>query len=487
MSSVTTTNRRVVGIGARLTLWGAALTTLLVAGVSAALYGGVYFSMRAQIDAFLEGEINEFLLTVAHHGGDDAALEADVRHELGVRTRHDLGFRLIDEQGHIFVSSASEDKLRGLWNPPSDWSSSGSTVRCETLHSAVAPYPYRVCSLPTRTPDGRTCTAQSSYLLDQMSESLARVRRICIAILVVAPIVALGVGGFLSRRSLEPVRQIMRQAREMNARDLHSRLPLSGSGDEMDQLSETLNGLLDRVERRVQELQRFTADASHELRTPLAALRGSAEVMLSRPRSAEELRLLVEESIAQYERLQRIAEDLLLLARLDSGDAVMRRDSFSLENAVADVVDLYSPTAEEKGLVLVLDRGGAFPIVGDDGRIRQIVGNILDNAIKYTPAPGRVRVTIEGTNGEARIQIQDTGVGIPAGHLPRVFDRFYRVDSSRSALNTSGTGLGLAICRSIVEAHGGRIDLESLPGKGTSATIVLPLHFARNLAEVAFG
>lgn len=486
MSSGTRSSRWAIGIGARLTLWGAALTTLLIAGVCAALYAGMYFSMRAQIDSFLEGEINEFLLTVAHHGGDDAALEADIRHELGARTRHDLGFRLMDEQGHIFVSSAVEDKLRGLWTPPPGWNASGSTVRCETLHSAIAPYPYRVCSLPTQTPDGRACTAQCSYLLDQMNESLARFRRICVAIVVVAPILALGVGGFLSRRSLEPIRQIMRRARKMNARDLRSRLPLSGTGDEMDQLTETLNGLLDRVERRVQELQRFTADASHELRTPLTALRGSAEVMLSRPRSAEELRQLVEESLAQYERLQRIAEDLLLLARLDSGEAVMRRDAFTLESAVADVVDLYAPTAEEKGLTLEWAKNGTFPMIGDDGRIRQVVGNILDNAIKYTPAPGQIRVTIHGTNGEVILRIQDTGVGIPTEHLPRVFDRFYRVDSSRSALHTSGTGLGLAICRSIVEAHGGRIDLESQLGQGTSATVVLPVRSAPHPVERGF-
>jgi len=286
---------------------------------------------------------------------------------------------------------------------------------------------------------------------------------------------ALGVGGFLARRSLRPVRRIIEIAQGMGAHDLRQRVPLSGSHDEMDQLALTLNGMLGRIEDQVRKIQRFTADAAHELRTPLTALRGNAEVALSRPRTSEELREVIEESIGQYERLQRIAEDLLLLARLDAGDSVIRRETVALHAAVLDVVDLYAPIAEEKGLSLVVEKADQLFIEGDDGRLRQMFGNLLDNAIKYTPPKGLIRVLVAQCNGHAQIQMMDTGIGISAEDLPRVFDRFYRADPSRSAGSAPGAGLGLSICRSIIEAHGGTLEIASKPGSGTTVCAHLPL------------
>ncbi len=475
MSSETTRKRYLAGIGTRLTLWGAGLTTLLIAVVSAALYAGMFYSMRSQIDAFLEGEIHEFMLTVNEHPNDDEKLQAYVQKELGVRSRNDLGFRLIDQEGTVLVSSAVHDDLRGMWRPPAHWALDAAQVVCETLQPPANAYPHRVCSLRVQTADGRVCTAQSSYLLDQMMESLARVRRIGLSILVLAPLIAVGLGGFLARRSLQPVRKIMASARAIGAHDLRARVPLSGAGDEMDQLAETLNGMLERIEKKVQEVQRFTSDASHELRTPLAALRGHAEIALSRPRSNEELRQGIEESVSQYERLQRIAEDLLLLARLDAGDPIVKREPVLLNDAVADVVDLYLPGAEEKGIELTAQMHERLVIAGDGGRLRQVIGNLIDNAIKFTPQKGHVSISAQLVNGCARVQIRDDGVGIPAVDLPRVFDRFYRTDPSRSAHHAPGTGLGLSICRSIVEAHGGHINIESAPCEGTSVSLVIPV------------
>lgn len=470
------TRKRFLGsIGARLTLWGAGLTTLLIAAVSGALYAGMFYSMRSQIDAFLEGEIREFMLTVNEHPNSDEALQAYIQKELGVRSRNDLGFRLIDQEGSVLVSSAVNDALRGIWKPPVGWTSDAPHVVCETLEPQGSAYPHRVCSLRVQTADGRVCTAQTSYLLDQMMESLTRIRRISLAILVFAPLLAVAVGGFLARRSLKPVRQIMGTARAIGARDLRARIPLSGVGDEMDQLAETLNGMLSRIEEKVREVQRFTADAAHELRTPLAALRGNAEVALSRQRPNEELRQTIEESVSQYERLQRIADDLLLLTRLDTGEAAIEHEPFSLDAAVADVADLYAPMAEERELSLVVEKTGQVFVSGDDGRMRQVIGNLLDNAIKYTPSAGLIRVSLAQLNGHARIEVADTGIGIPAADLPRVFDRFYRADPSRSVQSAKGTGLGLSICRSIIEAHGGHIKIESAPCEGTRVSVVIPV------------
>jgi len=474
MSSGTTRKRLWSSIGTRLTLWGAGLTTLLIALVSAVLYLGMFYSMRSQIDAFLEGEIHEFMLTVREHPNDDAFLESYFRKELGARTRHDLGFRLIDRDGNVFVSSATEDVLAGLWKAPASWYADTPRALCETLDPPGASYAYRVCSLVSRTADGRTCTAQSNYLLDQMTESLWKIRRIGMAILVLTPLVAVGVGGFLARRSLRPVRQIIATARSIGAHELRSRIPLSGSDDEMDQLATTLNGMLERIEEKVRQIQRFTADAAHELRTPLTALRGSAELALLRLRSPEELRQTIEESIVQYDRLQRIADDLLLLARIDACEAIFRKEPISLDTIVEDVCDLYAPIAEDKGLSLEVARSNGVVVHGDGGRLRQVIGNLLDNAIKYTAAPGRVTMSVGQENGAAYFRVADTGIGIPEDDLPKVFDRFYRADSARSSSSSIGAGLGLSISRSIIEAHSGGIKIESAPRRGTVVTVSVP-------------
>jgi heavy metal sensor kinase len=475
MSLAKKRERFVLGIGTRLTLWGAGLTTLLCALLGGALYLGVFFTLRSQIDAFLEGEITEFLLTVNEHVGNDTGLQEALRHELGSRDRNDLGFRLIDIEGKIIVSSVRNDPLDGLWLPPGGWETQKPTVVCETLRPSNEPHTYRVCNRFVVTADGRKGTAQSSYLLDEMTQSLASFRRVVALALIFAFFIALAVGGFLSRRSLQPIRSIMQAARSIGTKDLGRRLALSGTGDEMDQLAGTLNGMLERVERQVREIQRFTADASHELRTPLAALRGHAEVALSQRRSADDFRHTIEESIGQYDRLQRIADDLLLLAKCDAGEAVVLHERISLDRVVGDVVDLYFPIADDKGLSLSLDIAEPVLVNGDGGRLRQVMGNLVDNAIKYTPPAGQVRMSLARTNGNARIEVEDTGIGISPDDLLRVFDRFYRADPSRSGQSAPGIGLGLSICRSIIEVHGGTVTVDSEMGKGTKVCVTLPI------------
>lgn len=430
--------------------------------------------MRSQIDAFLEGEIRELAMTANEHPNDDSGLQLSLQKELGVRSRNDLGFRLIDDNGLVFVSSAVEDDLREAWKQPYGWGSNESLIFCETLQPEGKAPRFRVCSQRVELADGRKCTAQCSYLLKQLEESLSRLRGICLAVLGIAPLLALALGSFLASRSLEPVRHIMDTANAISASDLRARIALSGTGDEMDRLAETLNDMLRRIEQKVREVQRFTADASHELRTPLAALRGCAEVALSRHRSTEELRKSIEECIPQYERLQRLAEDLLFLARLDAGEPVIKFEPISLASAVRDMIDLYAPLAEEKGLELLTRDLKPVMVLGDGGRIRQVIGNIIDNAVKYTAANGRIVASLSSNNGNASVEITDNGVGISANDLPNVFNRFYRADPARSGQLPPGVGLGLSISRSIIEAHGGTIAITSAQHKGTCVQITIP-------------
>jgi heavy metal sensor kinase len=317
--------------------------------------------------------------------------------------------------------------------------------------------------------------AQAGYSLHRTETSLAAFRQICLVALVSVVLIAVVGGRILARRSLRPVAQMTTTAQRIGATSLTDRLPRSGTGDELDVLAQTLNGMLDRIEQQVRRLQQFTADAAHELRSPLAALRGSAEVALMRNRSAEELAQVVAESIEHYDRLARIADDLLLLARADAGDPIVRKERLRLDQAVEDVVDLYAPVAAERQLELAYTERAEIWLEADGTRVRQLVGNLIDNAIKFAEPRGRITVSVGQNGSEARITVTDTGIGIPPEQLDRIFDRFYRVDRARSPGGQRGAGLGLAICRSIAEAHGGGITLASLPGRGTTATVILPL------------
>ncbi|NOT02052.1 MAG: heavy metal sensor histidine kinase [Phycisphaerales bacterium] len=468
---------RRVPIGWTLTLWGTAVTLAISLLLCGALYVGVSISLRDQVDAFLVGEVYEFLGATHHHTGSEVQLEGDIRQELGSRLRNDLGFRILDLHGKLIITSDANDMVAAHWRPPRHDPQPGSRPFFETIVPPDGTVAYRLCTLRERLPDGRDCFAQASYSLEWTAASLGEFRRICAVVLALAVLLALAAGRFLAWRSLVPLRQLAATAQGIGAAKLNQRMPVAGVGDEFDRLAVTLNEMLAKIERYVRQLKQFTADASHELRTPLSALRGAAEVALSRPRSSDELRQVLEEQLSHYERLQRIAEDLLLLARLDAGENVLIRERVDLNQAVSDVVDLFRPLAEDRRLQLEFDPVAPVTIEGDNGRIKQLLSNLVDNAVKFTPGPGRVVVGLIRHDGVAEMTIADTGIGINGDHLPRVFDRFYRVDDSRSSKDR-GAGLGLSICRSIAEAHGGRIAIESRPLHGTTVRVTLPVRLA---------
>jgi len=454
-------------------LWGAGITLGVCALLSVVLYAGHFASLLDGIDTFLEGEVREFMITVNAHPGDDDGLQEAIRLELGSRSNNDLAFRLFDEQGRLLVTSESNDRIAALWSPPDGWNHDPPHLLFQTVRPA-GKRALRTCSLRVTTDDGRICTAQASYTLDRMDASLVMFRRVCAIGLAFAAVLSLLCGRVLARRSLRPVQAVTETADRIGAKSLSERIPLTGTGDEIDRLASTLNNMLERIEQHVRRVQQFTADASHELRSPLAALRGTAEVALSQPRTTDELRRVLEESIEHYDRLSRIAEDLLLLARADAGHEVARRERVRLDDAVANVVDLYTPLAQDRDIDLVLENRAEVSLQGDGGRLRQLLGNLVDNAIRFSNAGGWVGVSLTCDDGIAKITVADKGQGIPADHLPHVFDRFYRVDQARAAKH-GGAGLGLPICRAIAEAHAGTIDVQSTSGRGTTVTVTIPV------------
>ena len=477
MSSGPATRRsRCATIGFRLTLWAAGITMAVCLLLGGVLYAGIWFSLVREVDGFIEGEIHEFTAIVREHDYDLTEAQRSIRLELGQRARHDLDFRLLDEQGRVLLSSNPKLDTALHWRPPDRWGQDWGESRVETCDVAGQKHPIRVCSQRFSGPAGQVYIAQATYVLDRVTASLTIFRRICIIALLLAVLISMLGGRLIASRSLRPVKAMIAKAQRIDAQRLQERLEVSGAGDELDNLAYTVNSMLDRLQRYVERLQQFTADASHELRSPLAALRGNAEVALTRDRSVAELRQVIEESVEQYDRLGRIAEDLLFLARADTGNLPLVSERVRLDEAVSDVVDLYTPLAKDRGVDLVLGECHAVELEADSSRLRQLVGNLIDNAIKYIGDGSKVEVAIEPGDGLARIRVSDDGLGIPAEDLPRVFDRFYRVDRSRSGGRTAGAGLGLSICRTIAAAHGGSIELTAVEGHGTVATVTLPVN-----------
>ena len=461
-------------VGTRLTLWAMALTLGVCTTVCCVLYVGLSISLQREVDAFLDGEVQELLAVFSEDGGHDLKeVEQDVRRELGSRARQDLTFRLVDASGMLAITSDPNDSLPDPWGmlPPREGSDGAHYF--ETIHSPDKGYDIRVCSQWAHLAGKGDYLAQATYTLSGMTASLAAFRRVCWVAILVAGLLAMFGARLLAKRSLRPIRLITRKAQRISAENLSDRLVRTENGDELDRLSAVLNDMLQRLERQFQKVQQFTADAAHELRTPLTALRGNAEVALSRHASAEELRGVLADAIGEYDRLSRIAEDLLLLARADTGRSFLRPEQMSLAKAIQDAVDLFEPLAREKKVAIEYHDGVQVELNADRARIRQVLCNLLDNSIKYTPEGGTVSVRVSRENGTLGFDVSDTGTGITPEHLPHVFDRFYRVDPARARM-TGGTGLGLAICRTIVEAHGGKITIDSGLGAGTTVTVTLP-------------
>lgn len=303
------------------------------------------------------------------------------------------------------------------------------------------------------------------------------------ALFVAVPLMLVLAGGlayWLAGQSLAPLDTLDRATKQITARSLDRRLPVANTDDELGRLTATINEMIGRLERSFAELRRFTADASHELRTPLAVLRTEAEVAMRQEMSPEQSRAVLGSVLEECDRLTRLSDQLLTLARQEGESMRKRFGPVSVGELARDVVESLRPLAEAKGLSLRCTAHDATAC-GDTNQLRQVLINLIDNAIRYT-AQGEIVVTVEARPDAVLVRVTDSGEGIPAEHLPHVFERFYRVDKARSR-EFGGTGLGLSIARSIIEAHRGTIEIASTVGKGTTCTIRLPRTDVPNSTE----
>jgi heavy metal sensor kinase len=278
----------------------------------------------------------------------------------------------------------------------------------------------------------------------------------------------------MSRRALSPVDALVRTAREVSGTNLNSRLQRLNTGDELQRLSDTLNEMLDRIETAFLRVTQFTTDASHELRTPIALMRTEAELALRRSRTEGEYKESLRHILLEAERTTALIEQLLSLARADSGRESLQMQAVNLSEVLQHVVDGWKQIAAIRDLrfsVRVEDRD-AF-VTGDESSLHRLADILLDNAFKYSASPGSISLSLDSRDEVAIITVQDTGIGIPEDEQSKIFERFYRVDKSRSQ-EQGGNGLGLAIAEWIVDQHHGSITVESRPGEGATFRVELP-------------
>jgi heavy metal sensor kinase len=311
-------------------------------------------------------------------------------------------------------------------------------------------------------------------------EAFSNARRHALIVLGIAIPLALLLGSYggllLANQALRPVDRITRAAERIAGGDLTERVEAPAKMDEIGRLAETFNHMISRLQAAFERQKQFTSDASHDLRTPLAVMRGDIEIALRRERTAEEYQRVLTSNLEEIVRLSRLVEDLLTLARADAGRLELRREPIDLDELCQRMVEYISPLAHQKGQTLGYDGPGAAVVVkADVVRIKQLLLNLLDNAIKYTQLQGGVTLGLKTEDEDAVITVSDTGRGISPEDLPHIFDRFFRRSGTTSDRSAAGFGLGLSIVKWIVDSHGGKIEAKSEVGKGTTFTVRFPL------------
>jgi heavy metal sensor kinase len=464
---------------ARLTLWYISLLACLLALFDMALYSTLSLNLRREIDQNITARASEVSsaiteVLVARSDPRTYLLQGRiVLPTIDVFASPGIYVQVLSANGQIVAKSGNlgEQRLPFLLEDFAAMTQ-GAADALKTVSAGGAD--VRLVSAPIMLEDNLIGVVQVGRSLSEMQRTLRALLYLLLGGTVLGLLVAMGVGGFLAKRALAPVDAATRAAQSIvDAQGLSQRLDYHDPPDEIGRLILTFNRMLERIELLFRLQQRFTADVSHELRTPLTTIRGyldlvaRAELDGDLAERAQVLRIAQEE----VERMSRLVADLLLLAQADAG-VKLDKISVELDTLLLDVYRQEKPLAG--GVRFHLGAEDQAVVMGDPDRLKQLLLNLVDNALKYTLPGGQVTLGLSREEGWAAVTVMDTGPGIPAEDLPRLFDRFYRVDKSR-ARPQGGTGLGLSIARWIAEAHGGSIAVQSEVGKGSVFTVRLPL------------
>lgn len=333
--------------------------------------------------------------------------------------------------------------------------------------------PVRRVLVPIRRQGEVRFVLQAEASLDLVQRTLRNLMGLLILCSVAAVIAAWAGSALLAQRVLQPLKALSRTAEKISASSLRTRLNLDAPYEEFRQLVEAFNAMLDRLQKASESQRSFVDSAAHELQTPLTVLQGNLEVSLQKMRTAEEYREALITNLEQVERLMALTKSLLTLARFAGDRPPVHLAPLALEPVLRELIEDLVPLAEDRTIRLTFESEPVLLVQGDEQKLKQLFINLLDNALRYTDPGGAVIVRLNGTPDEVHVSVQDTGHGIEAAHLPHLFERFYRVDHSRTR-DVGGTGLGLSIVKEIADSHKGSITVKSEVGKGSTFTLVLP-------------
>lgn len=449
-------------IRARLTLWYIALLAITVIGFSLFLYIELQDLLSSQIDAGIQIAASQLLVDV-----DDSVNPPVLRPMSDEAADHILqssfASRMVDADGQVVADVGSFPILDFV---------SPVIVGFKTVEIDGVPWRIYTQQVETNSQQYNVWlqVGQSLNVIDDTQQNLFQL------ILIGLPIVLIltGFGGmFMASRALNPVDNITKTVQDIHATDMSKRIQYHGPPDELGRLTETLNSMLARLQSAFDAERNFTADASHELRTPLTAIKGHIGVTLTRTRNPEEYEATLVQIQTETERLIRLANDLLFLARLDAAPLHWQPESVNLSNLLDAVSEQMQLVANEKGIAISTDIPSNIMIEGMPDHLIRLFLNLVDNAIKYTSAKGEIELSLSTHQQTVVIKIRDTGIGIAAEHLPHLFERFYRAGRERHY--QGGVGLGLPIAYQIARTHSGMINIHSTPDVGTTTLVKLPL------------
>jgi heavy metal sensor kinase len=449
----------------RLTFWNTIVILVLVGAVLWGVREGVRWTLMHEFDKILQEEAEEVGRRADNVWPDlEGMLPLLLRPKVISHSARGWYVRIFDTQGGLRYSSEDSPNL-GLPVPATAQPGSYDRGDYHVVQRYI-PAGKQAPPLLVRVGVKREPVEEDIWRLTEMM-LLAYA-----FLLVMAPLF----GYWLAGRATRPLAQILQTAARLHPDNLSERLPRSANGDELDQLAATMNHMLDRLANYLEQQRAFVANAAHELRSPLTAMRTALEVTLERDRTAAEYRELLADLVEECVGLANLINHLLLLAEGEAG--LLHADGqVRLDELVNRAVDMFQGIAEQSGVLLQADTPSPALIPGNRVHLREVIHNLIDNALKFTPTGGSVQVEVRKPPQatQAQLVVRDTGIGIPSEDLPKVFERFYRADKSRQREQpTTGHGLGLSICRAIVQSYGGQIAIASTLGKGTTVTVSLP-------------
>jgi two-component system, OmpR family, heavy metal sensor histidine kinase CusS len=460
-------------ITGRLTLFYAASTGLLLALAAGYLHWGLQQSLDRQDRAFVLGKFHVLQLLLREHHDKPDALESEVEHEASAHALLKYYLRVLDPRGRVLLETSRMSAiLPAIFFPrPSPLAGREPDITAREFGadqhyllltglaiSGAANEEPRILQVALDTAHNHTL--------------LAEYRAELLIVLACGVMFAALAGNVVTRAGLRPLREIAQATRRITAAKLDERVTARNWPVELHDCAAAFDDMLDRLQESFNRLAEFSADIAHALRNPINNLRGETEVGLTRARTPHEYRQILGSSLEEFDRLTRLIEGLLFIARADDPRTAREHVRFPVRAEMEAVREFYEAFAAERGVTVVCD--GNSELTGDPMLVRRAISNLLGNALKHTPAGGRITLaTCTSTGHMVDVSVADSGSGIGAEHLPRVFDRFYQVDKTRGTAG-NGAGLGLAIVRTIMQLHGGSASIESVPGRGTTITLHFP-------------